>query len=132
MRGPLRGLNGIMITRLVKGCLELTDLVLQASGIAKSFDGNEILRGLSLDVERGELISIIGPSGCGKSTFLRCLNFLEHPDAGTVRIEDVTLACTGKAGHVPMRHRPIVCGRMSAWSFRPSIFSLIEPSLITS
>ncbi|OAJ68130.1 glutamine ABC transporter ATP-binding protein [Gluconobacter cerinus] len=97
MRGPLRGLNGIMITRLVKGCLELTDLVLQASGIAKSFDGNEILRGLSLDVERGELISIIGPSGCGKSTFLRCLNFLEHPDAGTVRIEDVTLACTGKS-----------------------------------
>ncbi|GBR05106.1 MULTISPECIES: amino acid ABC transporter ATP-binding protein [Gluconobacter] len=86
-----------MITRLVKGCLELTDLVLQASGIAKSFDGNEILRGLSLDVERGELISIIGPSGCGKSTFLRCLNFLEHPDAGTVRIEDVTLACTGKS-----------------------------------
>ena len=97
MRGPLRGLNGIMITRLVKGCLELTDLVLQASGIAKSFDGNEILRGLSLDVERGELISIIGPSGCGKSTFLRCLNFLEHPDAGTVRIEDVTLACAGKS-----------------------------------
>ncbi len=86
-----------MITRLVKGCLELTDLVLQASGIAKSFDGNEILRGLSLDVERGELISIIGPSGCGKSTFLRCLNFLEHPDAGTVRIEDVTLSCTGKS-----------------------------------
>ncbi|EHH68970.1 amino acid ABC transporter ATP-binding protein [Gluconobacter morbifer G707] len=81
----------------MKGCPELADLVLQASGIVKSFGGNEVLRGLSLDVERGELISIIGPSGCGKSTFLRCLNFLEHPDAGTVRIEDVTVSCTG--GH---------------------------------
>ncbi|MFT9222167.1 MAG: amino acid ABC transporter ATP-binding protein, partial [Gluconobacter oxydans] len=70
--------------------------MLQASGIAKSFGGNEVLKGLSLDVERGELISMIGPSGCGKSTFLRCLNFLEHPDAGSVRIEDVTVACTGK------------------------------------
>lgn len=79
-----------------RGFPELADLVLQARGIAKSFGGNEVLRGLSLDVERGELISIIGPSGCGKSTFLRCLNFLEHPDAGSVRIEDVTVACTGK------------------------------------
>jgi len=69
--------------------------VLQANGIAKSYGSNDVLRGLSLDVERGELISIIGPSGCGKSTFLRCLNFLEHPDAGSVRIEDVTLACQG-------------------------------------
>ncbi|MDF7674169.1 amino acid ABC transporter ATP-binding protein [Acetobacteraceae bacterium ESL0709] len=63
--------------------------------ITKSFSGQEILKGLSLDVERGDLISIIGPSGCGKSTFLRCLNFLEHPDSGEVRIETVSLACDG-------------------------------------
>lgn len=78
-----------------EGNPELADLVLQASGIAKSFGKHAILRGLSLNVERGELISIIGSSGCGKSTFLRCLNFLEHPDAGIVRIEDVTLSCSG-------------------------------------
>ncbi|WP_202401688.1 MULTISPECIES: amino acid ABC transporter ATP-binding protein [unclassified Saccharibacter] len=66
-------------------------MVLQAKDIRKSFGDNDILRGISLEVERGELISIIGPSGCGKSTFLRCLNFLEHPDAGDVRIEDVGL-----------------------------------------
>jgi len=47
-------------------------------------------------VERGELVSIIGPSGCGKSTFLRCLNMLEIPDRGSVRIEDVTLDRTNK------------------------------------
>ncbi|MXV43851.1 ATP-binding cassette domain-containing protein [Saccharibacter sp. 17.LH.SD] len=65
--------------------------MLQATDIAKSFGDHEVLRGISLDVERGELISLIGPSGCGKSTFLRCLNFLEHPDAGRVCIEGVTL-----------------------------------------
>jgi len=46
---------------------------------------------MSLCVERGELVSIIGPSGCGKSTFLRCLNFLEIPDSGLLRIEDVEI-----------------------------------------
>lgn len=66
-------------------------MVLQAKDIKKSFGDNDILCGISLEVERGELISIIGPSGCGKSTFLRCLNFLEHPDAGRVRIEGVEL-----------------------------------------
>ncbi|MFC0501763.1 amino acid ABC transporter ATP-binding protein [Asaia krungthepensis] len=46
---------------------------------------------MSLCVKRGDLISIIGPSGCGKSTFLRCLNFLEIPDSGTIRIRDVEI-----------------------------------------
>ncbi|RUT25249.1 glutamine ABC transporter ATP-binding protein [Asaia sp. W19] len=46
---------------------------------------------MSLRVKRGDLISIIGPSGCGKSTFLRCLNFLEIPDSGSIRIRDVEI-----------------------------------------
>ncbi|UMM64387.1 amino acid ABC transporter ATP-binding protein [Aristophania vespae] len=70
--------------------------MLQARNIVKSFGGQDVLKGISLDVERGELISIIGPSGCGKSTFLRCLNFLEHPDLAEVRIEDVSLSCNGR------------------------------------
>lgn len=81
--------------------------MLQAESLTKSFGGHEILRGLSLDVERGELVSIIGPSGCGKSTFLRCLNFLEHPDSGKVRIEDVTLEGTARwdRTHEKQAHR---------------------------
>lgn len=79
-----------------KGIPELTDLVLQAEKISKSFSGQDVLKGLSLDVERGDLISIIGPSGCGKSTFLRCLNLLEHPDSGKVKIENVSLVCSGR------------------------------------
>ncbi len=61
--------------------------------LRKSFDEVEILKGISLTVEEGDLVSIIGPSGCGKSTFLRCLNFLEIPDAGRIAIAGVTIDC---------------------------------------
>ena len=56
--------------------------------IKKSFDGLEVLKDISLDVEEGEVLSIIGPSGSGKSTFLRCLNRLEETTAGTVIVDD--------------------------------------------
>ena len=59
---------------------------LSAQDIRKSFGEKEILRGISLDVHRGEHIAIIGPSGSGKSTFIRCLNLLEVPDGGTVHL----------------------------------------------
>jgi polar amino acid transport system ATP-binding protein len=54
--------------------------------LRKSFDGQVVLDGISLSVETGDLISIIGPSGCGKSTLLRCLNLLEVPDSGEMRL----------------------------------------------
>lgn len=61
--------------------------VLHVAGLAKRFGGNEVLRGIDLDVARGERIAILGASGSGKSTLLRCLNFMEMPDAGTVALD---------------------------------------------
>src|SRR3979409_2508694 len=61
-------------------------LVLQANGLTKSFHQRAVLRGVSLSIEEGESIVIVGPSGSGKTTFLRCLNWLETPDAGTVML----------------------------------------------
>ena len=52
--------------------------------IHKAFDKTEVLKGVSLDVKKGEVVAILGPSGSGKTTFLRCLNFLEMPDKGSV------------------------------------------------
>ena len=57
-------------------------MMLQAKNVHKSFDGKEILKGISLDVEKGDVVAILGPSGSGKTTFLRCLNFLERADQG--------------------------------------------------
>lgn len=64
--------------------------MLKITGIRKSFDGTEVLRGVDLTVCRGEVVSIIGPSGSGKTTLLRCANFLERADAGTMVFDGKT------------------------------------------
>ncbi len=61
--------------------------ILEVKDVWKSFGAHEVLRGVSLSMERGEVVSVLGPSGSGKSTFLRCLNFLETPDSGEVHLE---------------------------------------------
>jgi polar amino acid transport system ATP-binding protein len=59
--------------------------ILEAIGIRKSFGPLEVLKGIDLDLARGEVVALIGPSGSGKSTFIRCLNMLEKPTDGVVR-----------------------------------------------
>ena len=53
----------------------------------KRFGDNEVLKGIDCDIETGEVVCVIGPSGSGKSTFLRCINCLEQPTSGTVRVD---------------------------------------------
>ena len=61
-----------------------SDIVVNITNLNKSFGDNHVLRGIDLQVQRGEVVCIIGPSGSGKSTLLRCVNMLETPTAGTV------------------------------------------------
>lgn len=65
-----------------------TGLVLSARDLAKAFGSNVVLRGIDIDVLRGQVVALIGPSGSGKTTVLRSLNGLEMPDAGTVAFGD--------------------------------------------
>ena len=69
-----------------------SDVMISAQGIHKAFGSNEVLRGVSLDLLRGEVVALVGPSGWGNSTFLRCLNHLESIDRGTITIEGEVLA----------------------------------------
>ena len=66
-------------------------MMLEAQEVRKSFDGKEILRGISLQVDKGDVIAILGPSGSGKTTLLRCLNFLERADSGTLVLDGETI-----------------------------------------
>jgi ABC-type polar amino acid transport system ATPase subunit len=70
----------------------MADVVLRADGLRKHYGELEVLTGVTLGVERGQVKVIIGPSGSGKSTLLRCLAMLEPPDGGDVWLEDVRLS----------------------------------------
>jgi polar amino acid transport system ATP-binding protein len=76
-------------------------------GLSKQFKTNVVLSGIRLDVEKGDVIALIGPSGTGKSTLLRCLNLLERPEKGTLRMPDLTvdLAKVEKAELIELRKR---------------------------
>lgn len=59
--------------------------------IHKKFDNVHVLKGIDLNVKKGEVVVIIGPSGSGKSTFLRCINYLEKPDSGIINVDDISI-----------------------------------------
>jgi len=63
-----------------------SDVVVSLQDLHKSFGANHVLRGIDLEVTRGEVVCIIGPSGSGKSTLLRCVNMLETPSSGTITV----------------------------------------------
>ena len=65
--------------------------MLSVQDLHKSFDGVEVLRGVSAEIDKGDVVCIIGPSGSGKSTFLRCLNRMERPDSGKIFLDGVEL-----------------------------------------
>ncbi|MFJ7738294.1 amino acid ABC transporter ATP-binding protein [Lysinibacillus sp. NPDC097287] len=71
--------------------------MIKVTDLHKSYGQNEVLKGISTEFKEKEVIAIIGPSGSGKSTFLRCLNLLEQPTSGEVKIGDAILTDKGTA-----------------------------------
>jgi len=67
-------------------------MLLRINNLKKSFDQDSILKGISFEVNKGEVVVILGRSGCGKSTLLRCLNGLEQIDSGEIFLNDVSVA----------------------------------------
>lgn len=65
--------------------------MLKARNIRKKFGSQEVLKGIDITVNQGDVVVILGPSGSGKTTLLRCINFLERADAGTISIADLRL-----------------------------------------
>lgn len=65
--------------------------MLKINNLQKSYGDNEVLKGISTDINKGEVVAIIGPSGSGKSTFLRCMNLMETPTGGEVYFKDTQI-----------------------------------------
>ena len=61
--------------------------MIDVKGLKKEYNGLQVLKGVDLTINKGDVVCLVGPSGCGKSTFLRCLNRLEEPDGGTVTLD---------------------------------------------
>lgn len=77
----------------MRGDLEIMNdnVILEIKDIHKNYEKQEVLKGISTNVNRGDVIAVIGPSGCGKSTFLRSLNLLEVPTKGQILFEGTDL-----------------------------------------
>ena len=70
-------------------------MLLEAKNIRKAFDGQDVLKGVDLQVDKGDVVAILGPSGSGKTTLLRCINFLERADGGTLTLDGETFDLPG-------------------------------------
>ena len=89
--------------------------MIHAHDVHKRFGALEVLKGVSLEIAKGEVVAVIGPSGSGKSTFLRCLNHLETINRGRIDIEGETLVSTDASGvchYVPDVDIRRICGKM--------------------
>lgn len=79
---------------------------IEVKQLTKQFKGQTVLHGIDLAVDAGEVVAIIGPSGSGKTTLLRCINLLEEPDSGTIRVGDIQID-----GSKPLSKQKIRCAR---------------------
>lgn len=78
--------------------MKTAEPMLIARGVTKSYGSNHVLKGVTLEVQRGQVLCLIGPSGSGKSTFLRCINRLETSDAGTLIVDGSPVGYKEKGG----------------------------------
>ena len=92
-------------------------MLIEVKNLHKSFGENQVLRGIDVSIQKGEVVVVIGPSGSGKSTFLRCLNLLEQPTDGQVIFDGVDLT----DGHVNTLE---TCRRMGMVFQRFNLFPL--------
>jgi L-cystine transport system ATP-binding protein len=104
-------------------------MILQISNLRKSFGPNEILKGVSLSVNEGEVLGLIGSSGSGKSTILRCVNWLEKPSGGRVRFaeREFDVKAAAKEDVQYMRsHTAMVFQQFNLFKYKTALENVME------
>src|SRR3989337_415444 len=92
----------------------MADSMFRAGDVHKRFGRVKVLRGVNMDVARGEVVVIIGPSGSGKTTFLRCINHLERVDGGKIYVDGELVGYREKNGRLVEDREAEVAGKRAA------------------
>ena len=100
--------------------------MIKVESIHKRFDDQEVLKGVSLNVEAGQVVCLIGPSGSGKSTLLRCINGLETHDAGTITVDGNAVDARSKHIHELRMQVGMVFQRFNLWPHRTALENVCE------
>ncbi|WFD10694.1 amino acid ABC transporter ATP-binding protein [Tepidibacter hydrothermalis] len=107
--------------------------MIKIKNLHKSFTKLEVLRGIDLEIKKGEVVAVIGPSGTGKSTLLRCINYLEVPDKGEIEIEDLkinTKNVTKEQIHRLRKVTSMVFQNYNLFKNKTAIQNIFEPLIV--
>ena len=102
--------------------------MLEVKNVKKSFGGLQVLKGVSLSVNKGDVVAILGPSGSGKTALLRCMNFLEMADEGQMTFDGEDFSMHS----IPAKRTWRGCGKRPPSSFRTTTCSATRPPCRTS
>ena len=108
------------------------DVMISISNLRKSVGSLEVLKGIDIDVHRGEKVVVLGPSGSGKSTMLRCINALEVPDSGTITVDGVEVTNRRTNLNRLREHLGMVFQRFNLWPHKTVLENVMLGQMVVS